>query len=99
MSPKASRLPTRWFHIKPKLLLLALTFSLFAAERPEVTVPRQTSGDTAVQPKWAETLTITVGTKAEIVVGSDHRAIPAAVDHVARLCGGTVCIQTGTYRL
>ncbi len=70
MSPKASRVPTRWFLMKPTLLLLALTSSLFAAERPEVTVPRQTSGDTAVQPKWEETLTITVG--------SDHQAVQAA---------------------
>jgi hypothetical protein len=53
--------------MKPMLLLLALTSSLFAAERPEVTMPRQTSGETAVQSKWEETLTINVGTKdAEI---------------------------------
>jgi hypothetical protein len=38
--------------MKPTLLLLVLTSSLFAAERPEVTVPRHTSSDTAVQPKW-----------------------------------------------
>lgn len=34
--------------MKPTLLLVALTSSLYDAERPEVTVPRQTSGDTAV---------------------------------------------------
>ena len=85
--------------MKPTLLLLALTSSLFAAERPEVTVPRQTSGDTAVQPTWEETLTITVGTKDADIVGSDQRAIQAAVDHVARLGGGTVRIKAGTYRL
>ncbi|MFO1438647.1 MAG: right-handed parallel beta-helix repeat-containing protein [Verrucomicrobiaceae bacterium] len=85
--------------MKPTLLLLALTSSLFAAERPEVTVPRQTSGDTAVQPKWEETLTITVGTRDADIVGSDQRAIQAAVDHVARLGGGTVRILAGTYRL
>jgi hypothetical protein len=62
-------------------------------------VPRQTSGDTAVQPKWEETLTITVGTKDADIVGSDQRAIQAAVDHVARLGGGTVRILAGTYRL
>jgi hypothetical protein len=37
--------------MNPTLLLLAFTSSLFAAERLEVTVPRQTSGDRAVQPK------------------------------------------------
>lgn len=51
--------------MKPTLLLLALTSSLFAVELPEVTVPRQTSRGTAVRPKWEETLTITVGTKDE----------------------------------
>jgi hypothetical protein len=92
MPPKAFRVPTRWFRMKPTLLILALTSSLFAAERPEVTVPRQTSGDTAVQPTWEESLTITVGTKDTDIVGSDQRAIQAAVDHVARLCRGAVGI-------
>ena len=56
--------------MKPTLLPIALTSSLFAVERPEVTVPRQTSGDTAVQPTWKETLTGTVGTKDAGIVGS-----------------------------
>jgi hypothetical protein len=56
--------------MKPTLLLLALTSSLFAVERPVVTVPRQASGDTAVQPKWKETLTIIVGTKDADMIGS-----------------------------
>jgi hypothetical protein len=81
--------------MKPTLLLLALTFSLFAAERPEVTVPRQTSGDTAVQPTWKGTLPITIGTKDADFFGNDQRAIQAAVDHVARLGGGTVRILVG----
>ncbi len=38
--------------MKPTLLLLALTSSLFAAELPVVTVLRQTSGDKAGQPMW-----------------------------------------------
>ena len=56
--------------MKPTLLLLALTSSLFAAERSEVTVPRQTSADTVAQPKWKETLTIIVGTKDADMIGS-----------------------------
>ncbi|MDH4454897.1 MAG: hypothetical protein QE570_17120 [Verrucomicrobiota bacterium] len=64
--------------MKPTLLLLVLTSSLLAVERPEVTVLRQTSGDTAVHPKWEETSTITVGTKDADIVGSDQRAIQAA---------------------
>jgi hypothetical protein len=64
--------------MKPTLLLLVLTSSLFAAERPEVTVPRHTSSDTAVQPKWEETLTITVGMEDADMVGSDQQAIQVA---------------------
>lgn len=85
--------------MKPVLLSLLIAASTLAAERPAVTVPRQTSGDTAVQPKWDETLTITVGTKDADIVGNDQRAIQAAVDHVARLGGGTVHVKAGTYRL
>ena len=81
------------------LLCLTLVAPLLAAERPAVTTPRQTSGDTTVQPKWEEPLTITVGLKDADIVGSDQRAIQAAVDHVARLGGGTVHIKAGTYRL
>lgn len=72
---------------------------LLAAERPPVTVPRQTSGDMAVQPKWEEGLRITVGMKDADIVGSDQRAIQAAVDSLARLGGGTVHLKAGTYRL
>lgn len=72
---------------------------LLAAERPPVTVPRQTSGDMAVQPKWEEGLRITVGMKDADIVGSDQRAIQAAVDSVARMGGGTVHLKAGTYRL
>jgi len=70
-----------------------------AADRPVVTEARQTSGDTAVQPVWEQHLTVTVGECDADIVGTDHRAIQAAVDHVARLGGGTVRILAGTYRL
>jgi parallel beta helix pectate lyase-like protein len=70
-----------------------------AAERPTVTHPRQTSGDKAAQPEWEERLTVTVGPKDADIVGTDHRAIQAAVDYVARLGGGNVRIRAGTYRL
>lgn len=70
-----------------------------AAEPPAVTYPRQTSGDRNVQPNWSEQLTVTVGEKQGDIVGSDQRAIQAAVDHVARFGGGTVRITAGTYRL
>jgi len=69
------------------------------AERPAVTAPRQTSGDKAVQPKWEQTLTLTVGPQDADIIGNDQRAIQAAIDYVARLGGGTVRIQPGVYRL
>lgn len=70
-----------------------------AAERPPVVQPRQTSGDKAVQPKWDERLTITVGNADADLVGHDQRSIQAAVDYVARLGGGIVRLKAGTWRL
>lgn len=67
--------------------------------RPPVTVPRATSGDVAIEPQWDERLTVTVGPKEADLVGTDHRALQAAVDYVTRLGGGTVKVLPGTYRL
>ena len=67
--------------------------------RPAVTAPRATSGDTAVEPRWDERLTITVGPKKADLVGSSGRVLQAAVDYVARLGGGTVRVLPGTYLL
>jgi hypothetical protein len=67
-------------------------------ERPAVTDPRATSGD-AVEPDWQQRLTVTVGPEKADLVGTDHKALQAAVDYVARLGGGTVRILPGTYRL
>jgi hypothetical protein len=64
-----------------------------------VTYPRQTSGDGAVQPQWDQRLTIRVGQQDGDILGKDQRAIQAAIDHVARLGGGTVRVLAGTYRL
>jgi hypothetical protein len=70
-----------------------------AEDRPPVTEPRATSGDTAIEPKWDERLTITVGPKKADLVGSSGRVLQAAVDYVARLGGGTVRVLPGTYLL
>ena len=72
--------------------------SLRADEPPAVTEPRATSGD-YVEPDWAERLTVTVGRDKADLIGSDHRAIQAAVDYVAGLGGGAVKILPGEYRL
>ena len=71
----------------------------FADGRPPVTQPRATSGDTAVEPDWAERLTITVGPKKADLVGASDKVIQAGVDYVARLGGGTVRVLPGTYRM
>lgn len=41
--------------------------------------------------------TVTVGTKEADIIGSDNRALQAAVDYVAGLGGGTVVIGPGEY--
>jgi hypothetical protein len=70
-----------------------------AAERPEVTRPRATSGDDASEPNWSERATITVGPKDADLVGTTDKVLQSAVDYVARLGGGTVKVLPGTYRL
>lgn len=77
----------------------ALFQPLQAAERPAVTRPRATSGDTAFEPDWDERLTITVGPAKADLVGTDDRVLQAAVDYLVRLGGGTVRVLPGTYRL
>jgi hypothetical protein len=66
---------------------------------PAAEPPRQTSGDRIAGPAWQERLTVTVGPQDADIIGSDHRALQAAIDHVARLGGGLVRILPGTYRL
>lgn len=47
----------------------------------------------------ARAVTLTVGTREGDVVGSDNKALQAAVDHVSRKDGGTVYIKSGTYTM
>jgi len=72
--------------------------TLRADDLPPVTNPRATSGD-AIEPKWDERLTITVGPKKADLVGSDEKVLQAAVDYMARMGGGTVHVLPGTFRL
>jgi hypothetical protein len=69
------------------------------ADRPPVSVPRATSGDSAIEPEWASRLEVRVGNSGADINGENQQAIQAAVDYVARLGGGTVRILKGTYRL
>ena len=68
-------------------------------DRPVVTDPRATSGDDRHEPNWQERLTLSVGPKNAQLAGADDKVIQAAVDYMARLGGGTVKIQPGTYKL
>jgi hypothetical protein len=88
-------------HAFPAALLAALVFThaLMAAERPPVTTPRATSGDTVAVPNWAQRLTVTVGPEKADLVGATDRVLQAAVDYLARLGGGTVKVLPGTYRM
>lgn len=70
-----------------------------AADRPPVTIPRATSGDSVSEPNWDERLTITVGPKDAQIVGTTEKALQAAVDYAARFGGGTVRILPGKYKL
>ena len=79
--------------------MAALATVVNATERPIVSKPRATAGDTAVEPDWSQRLTITVGADKAELVGASDRVLQAAVDYVARLGGGTVRIMPGTYRL
>ena len=76
----------------------AVSSGVLGAERPPVTDPRATSGD-SIEPDWEKRLTVTVGPKNADLVGSDHRVIQAAVDYVTGLGGGTVHVLPGTYRM
>ena len=69
-----------------------------AAERPLVKEPRATSGDTAIEPKWEERLTLNVGPTKGDLIGGDEKPIQAAVDYLARLGGGTIKLAVGTFK-
>lgn len=77
----------------------AMATRSWADERPPVTNPRATDGDTRHEPNWDEELTLTVGNQNADLVGRDDRVLQAAVDYVARLGRGTVKVLPGTYTL
>lgn len=78
---------------------LSLAAGPLLARNPKINHPRATSGDSAVEPDWAQRLTITVGPKKADIVGSNEKALQAAVDWAARYGGGTVKVLPGVYQL
>jgi hypothetical protein len=77
----------------------ALTSFSFADERPQVTDPRATDGDSHREPNWDERMTVTVGHADADLIGRDDKVLQAAVDYVAGKGGGTVKVLPGTYTL
>jgi hypothetical protein len=76
---------------------VSIIATLRADEAPKS--PRATLGDDVEEPVWDKRLTVTVGPSDADIIGTNQKAIQAAVDYVARLGGGTVKILPGTYRL
>lgn len=81
------------------ILLGGFTSPLYAQNRPPVTNPRATDGDTHQEPDWSEKFLLTVGTTQGDLIGRDDRVLQAAVDYVKRMGGGTVKVLPGTYTL
>lgn len=78
---------------------VAANSSAAEAKSPTVTNPRATDGDRRHEPKWDESLTITVGNDKGDLAGRDEKVIQAAVDTLARAGGGTVKLLPGTFKL
>jgi hypothetical protein len=89
----------RFLQFSGATMATALTTRSLADERPVVTHPRATDGDTRHEPKWDQQLTITVGHANADLIGRDDKVIQAAVDYVAGKGGGTVKVLPGTYTL
>lgn len=82
------------------LVLALATTALAAAERGEYSsraaeqqLPR------AMHTRMTERPTITVGLRGADIVGTDNRALQAAVDYIAGLGGGTVEIGAGEFTM
>ena len=92
-TPFASR---RHFLASSGLLMTGLAL---AGKRPPVTNPKATDGDGVAEPDWEKRLSISVGPKKADLVGTNEKALQAAVDYMARMGGGTVQVLPGEYRL
>lgn len=75
---------------------LCLAFALFPAPlRADQAGRKHAENELHAQPA----VQITVGQKDAEIIGSDHRALQAAVDYVGNLGGGVVLIGPGEYRM
>ena len=81
------------------VLCLCMSHSLCAATPPRdfSPPPQERQLPTTMHSAMEERPHITVGVEAGDLIGSDHRALQAAVDYVANLGGGLVEIGAGEY--
>ena len=75
--------------LKFSIAILAITFAALSLSG----IAAEQTGE----PTMSKGVSVTVGQKDGDIVGSDNRALQAAVDYVAGLGGGTVNIGSGTY--
>ena len=72
--------------------------TLFAAENQDFSPrPEEQQVPRAMHSKMKELPTIRVGVSGADIIGSDNRALQAAVDYIAGLGGGTVEIGAGEF--
>src|SRR5437879_13105091 len=75
---------------------LAFVPALLAAEKQDFSPrPEEQQVPRAMHSKMKERPTITLGVSGADIVGSDNRALQAAVDYIAGLGGGTVDVGAG----
>src|SRR5882762_803534 len=95
-----------WFELKTTVSIvtmiaafaLAVAPSALPAEKPDFSPrPEEQQVPRAMHSKMKELPTITVGVSGADIIGSDNRALQAAVDYIAGLGGGTVEIGAGEF--
>ncbi len=83
------------------LILIAIASTTIAAEVQQDFSPPKDEQQLpkAMHSQMTELPSITVGQEDAVIIGSDNRALQAAVDYIAGLGDGTVIIGEGTYTM
>ena len=92
----------RTLNCHPVLIVLALGMgvaSAMAVEQDFSPKPDEQQLPHAMHSAMTQRPSVTVGLRDADLIGSDNRALQAAVDYVAGLGGGTVHIGPGTYAM
>src|SRR5436190_23543948 len=89
-----------WMTMPQAVVSCFFTFAplAFAAEKPDFSPkPDERQLPRAMHSNMKDRPTISVGVSGADIIGSDNRALQAAVDYVAGLGGGTVEIGAGEF--